>query len=171
MASSKTEKQFIEAYDVLADKLYRHCYFRVFNPDLSKDLVQEAFIRTWNYLSQGKEIKSFKPFLYRVVDNLIVDNSRKRKTVSLDLLKEKGVEPRLSFDEGRLQEIIDAKEAVRFVSELPEDYRQVIVMRYIDDLQVKEIAKISGETENAISVRLHRGLKKLNEILKNHEQA
>ncbi|MBI4101721.1 MAG: RNA polymerase sigma factor [Candidatus Nealsonbacteria bacterium] len=163
-----TESQFIESYDSYADSLFRHCYLRVFDRDLSRDLVQEAFIRVWNYLAEGKEIRNFKPFLYQVVDNLIIDNSRKRKTVSLDLLQERGVEPRLDVEAGRFEKLIDAKRASEIIVQLEEPYRQVLLLRYLDDLSVKEIAKICGETENNISVRIHRGLKKLNEIL-DHE--
>lgn len=163
-----TESQFIKSYDSYADPLFRHCYLRVFDKDLARDLVQEAFIRVWNYLAEGKEIRNFKSFLYRVVDNLIIDNSRKRRTISLDLLQEKGVEPRLDVEAGRFEKLIDAKRASEIIVRLEEPYRQVILLRYLDDLPVKEIAKICGETENNISVRIHRGLKKLNEIL-DHE--
>lgn len=160
-----TESQFIASYDSYADSLFRHCYLRVFDKDLAKDLVQEAFIRVWNYLAEGKEIRNFKSFLYQVADNLIIDNSRKRKTISLDLLKEKGVEPRLSTEDGKLDKLIDAKRAAEIISLLEEPYRQVILFRYLDDLSVKEIARICGEKENNISVRIHRGLKKLEEIV------
>ena len=53
------EKEFLDAYQQYADAIYRHCFFRVYNRDLAQDLTQETFIKTWKYISEGKEIKNF----------------------------------------------------------------------------------------------------------------
>ncbi|KKW19080.1 MAG: RNA polymerase, sigma-24 subunit, ECF subfamily [Candidatus Adlerbacteria bacterium GW2011_GWC1_50_9] len=60
--------------------------------------------------------------------------------------------------------------ALEALQKLPEPYREAIVLRYIDQLSPGEIADIVGESENAVSVRIHRGLKKLRAILEpDHE--
>jgi RNA polymerase sigma factor (sigma-70 family) len=59
----------------------------------------------------------------------------------------------------------DGKRALAKLTELPDTYREVLVMRYVEGLSPSEIAKEIGETENAVSVRIHRGLKKLRALL------
>lgn len=88
--------------------LNKHSYFKLGNRSQSTDLVQDTFIKTWSYLVKGGKIEVMKAFLYHVLNNLIVDEYRKRKTVSLDLLLEKGIEPR-SKDFDQLISIIDSK--------------------------------------------------------------
>lgn len=158
------DKQFIKAYDDFADAIFRYCFLRVSGRELAQDITQETFLRVWNYLAEGKNVKNFRPFLYRVATNLIIDEFRKKKPVSLDAMKEDGVDIRLS-NEKDLNELIDANDAVRVTAKLEDKYREIIILRYLDGFSVKEIAEIVQESENVVSVRLHRGLKKLKEIL------
>ncbi len=102
-----------------------------------------------------------KAFLYHVLNNLIVDEYRKRKTTSLDTLLEKGFEPVVDDSSKRLMNILDGKAATLLISELPEMYRKVMKMKYIQDLSIKEISLIIGQSKNATTVQLHRGLEKL----------
>jgi RNA polymerase sigma-70 factor (ECF subfamily) len=60
---------------------------------------------------------------------------------------------------------VEARNALAAMKELDDKSREVITMRFVDDLGPQEIAAITGESDNVISVRLHRGLKKLKEIL------
>lgn len=166
MSEEKTQK-FLAAYDDFADAIFRYCYFRVFDRELANDFVQETFLRIWGYLEKGGEIQNFRVFLYKTATNLIIDYKRKKRAVSLDLMQEKGVLPRQD-NTLRFLERIDAKNAVQRISELPPHYREVVTMRYVEELAVKEIAEILGETENNISVRIHRGLEALRKIL-NHD--
>lgn len=158
------EAQFIAAYDAYADAIFRYCFYRTYNRERAKDLMQEAFTRSWEYIASGKEVKNIRAFLYRVANNLIIDESRKKKMLSLDELHEQGFEP--SYEErGRLELLADAKHAKELLSALDEKQRDVILMRYVDDLTPKEIAEILGESENIVSVRLHRALKKVKTLI------
>ena len=103
------EKEFLEAYEKYADALFRYCYFRLSDEEKAKDVVQDTFLKTWDYIAQGKSITEMSAFLYRVARNCIVDQYRKRKTTSLDRLQEKGFEPRLDT-RGRLETEIEARE-------------------------------------------------------------
>lgn len=157
----KHEAEFLAAHDEHADALFRHCLLRVRDRDIAKDIVQEAFSRTWLYMSEGKKIEYIRAFLYRVANNLIVDGSRRKKSSSLDsMMDEDGFEP---ADES-IRPAIDTpalKEALKLLDELDENYRTVITMRYMDELTPKEIARALGVTENVVSVRIHRGIERL----------
>ncbi len=137
-----------------------HAYFKTNNRDTSEDLVQDTFLKTWAYLVKGGRIDLMKAFLYHVLNNLVIDEYRKGKTVSLDLLIEKGYEPTTGFS-SRLFDILDGETAVLLIAQLPERYKKVVHMRYVEDLSLAEIALCTGQTKNAIAVQVHRGLEKL----------
>lgn len=162
-------------YEENADALFRHCSFRISNHERALELTQETFMKTWDVTAQGKEIKNYRAFLFRVLNNLIIDEYRKKKSSSLDSLLEKEGVHEGTFDDlqtGSLEEELDKLELglqgellKKALQELPESYRSVVVMRYIDELRPKEIAVILKESENTVSVRINRGLQKLRELL------
>lgn len=169
MYIARMEKKFLEAYEQYADAIFRHCYFRVSDEERAKDIMQDAFLKTWGYIAEGKEIKNMRAFLYRVANNLIVDYYRKRKPdSSVEDLQEKGVEIRHNTKEV-LESHIAAKEVLEVISQLEPKYRDAFLMRYVDELSVKEIADVLDEAENTVSVHIHRATKQARQLL-NHEQ-
>ncbi|MEK7608694.1 MAG: sigma-70 family RNA polymerase sigma factor [Patescibacteria group bacterium] len=101
-----------------------------------------------------------RAFLYHILNHLVVDEYRKRKTTSLDLLLEKGFE--LGVDHSKnLFDVMDGETAVLLIQRLPEKYRRVMRMRYIQDLSLAEMSLITGQSKNAMAVQAHRGLEKL----------
>jgi RNA polymerase sigma-70 factor, ECF subfamily len=161
------EERFLKAFDEYNDALFRHAFLRVSNREKAVDLVHDTFTKVWAYIRGGYEIDNFRPFLYKVLNNLIIDQYRKRKEFSLDaMLEEEGV------DEGSFEDLtesntealaatIDGRRAFELLTELPDQYREVILYRFVDQLGPREISELIEETENVVSVRLHRGLKLL----------
>lgn len=159
-------EEFVKAYDEWSDAIFRHCWFKIGDREKAKDLMQETFTKSWQYISQGTKVNNLRSFLYRVANNLIIDEYRKKKELSLDRLMVDGFEP--GFDElSSAEHRMDAKFVLEVINKLDEKYSEVILMRYIDELSPKEIADATGESENNVSVRIHRGLKQLKEILNN----
>lgn len=159
------EAEFLKAYDDHADGLFRHVLLRVRDREVAKDIVQEAFSRTWLYLSQGKKVDYIRAFLYRVGNNLIVDGARRKKSTSLDaMIDDDGYEP---IDESirDFAEKPQAREAMKMLGGLDEIYRTAITMRYIDELSPREIAAKLGVSENVVSVRIHRGIERLSKLM------
>ena len=160
------KQEFLEAYDQYADAIFRYCLIRVYDREKARDLVQDVFIRAWDYIISGKEIENWKPFLFRIATNLIIDNVRKKQDViSLETLMETG------FDAGKdersnVDNYIDGQKIIAAINDLGEIYRVPVYMRYVEDLSPKDIAKVTGESENVISVRIHRGLYQLKRMLK-----
>ena len=140
--------------------LNSHAFFKVHDHVLSEDLVQDTFLKTWSYLVKGGQIDVMKAFLYHVLNNLIIDEYRKHKTTSLDALIEKGFEPK-DNDSERTFNMIDGKAALILIQRLPVTYQKVMRMRFVQDLSLKEISLITGQTKNTIAVQVHRGLARL----------
>ncbi len=162
----KTEEFFLKGYNDYSDAIFRHISFRVFDRDRAKDILQDTFSRTWEYLSKGRQIDNLRAFLYRVANNLIIDESKKETHASLeDIVEAGGQFENIVKTEEALSISLEYKETVGLLKRLDEDYRKVVVMRYIEELSVKEIAQILGVSENLVSVRLNRAFNKLRNLL------
>lgn len=175
--SESQENRFLEAFDEFADALFRHAMYRLSDRERAIEIVHDTFTKAWTYIRGGHEVDSFRPFLYKVLNNLIIDEYRRAGELSLDaLLEEEGTDEGSFMDlqEGSLEELtfsLDAKAASELLSDLPQHYREVLVLRYIDGLGPKEIGVLIEESENVVSVRIHRGLKHLRDVIKASEEA
>ncbi len=163
------QQKFIEAYDAHADAIFRYCYYRLFDREKAKDCVQEAYSRVWRYLSEGHQIDNIRAFIYKTANHIIIDESRKKKAVSLNQLMEKGYTPK-SDPRQRTADYLEGKELIEVVKTLDKKYRDALLLKYVDDLSTKEIAFVLNETENNVYVRLSRGLKKVKAVLKEKEK-
>lgn len=151
------------AHEDYGKKLNSYAFLRLNNRVTSEDLVQDTFRKTWSYLLRGGRVDIMKSFLYHILKDLIIDEYRKRKTVSLDALMEKGFEA--SQDNSQeLMNVLDGKRAIILISQLPKKYQKIMRMRYVQDLSLKEMSLISGELKATLAVQLHRGLLKLKEL-------
>lgn len=161
--SSKQEgirDEMSHAYGDYEAGLLRRALYKTNNREMSQDLVQTTFLKTLVYLQKGGKIELMRSFLNHILGDLIVDEYRKNKISSLDKLQEKGFEPG-SNEHQRDIDFLDGKEIILLIPQLPPKYEQVIRLRYLKGLSLKEIASITGQSENTVAVQAHRGLKKL----------
>lgn len=164
----QSEQQTIltAAHHAFAKGLNAHAFFKLNDHALGEDMVQDTFLKTWHYLVKEGKIEIMRAFLYHILNNLITDEYRKRKTSSLDVLIEKGFEP--STDpRNHLINMLDGKSALLLIPLLPKAYQKIIRMRYIQDLSLTEMSLITGQSKNAMAVQVHRGLAKLRLLYKN----
>jgi len=164
---------FREAFERHSDELFRHASLRLSDRDRALELTQECFLRALGYAQRGEEIREMRPFLFRTLRHLIIDEYRKSKSFSLDAMvgdDEGGqIDALLPRDDTNTLEAamdrFDSARAVEAIRELPDLYREVLTMRYVNDLTIPEIAELIEESQNVVSVRLHRGLKRLRTLL------
>lgn len=158
--NKKCEEILTSAHQDFEKKLSVYAFFKTHDHAISQDLVQDTFIKTWKYLVKGGDIVTMKAFLYHILNNLIIDEYRKKKTSSLDLLLEKGYEPGVN-DSDRLFDFLDGKALILLINKLPPKYQKVINMKYVQFLSLEEMALILGKSKNNVAVTAHRGLEKL----------
>ncbi len=165
------DADFAEAYEKYAGAIFRHCAYRCFDRERAKELMQEVFLRAWDYLVSGNNIDNVQAFLYKTANNILIDEARramKRKTVSFEDMAEDGFD--IAGEDGRDQgRIFDAKVIAEILYEMEEPYRTAMILRYIDELKPREIAALLDETANVVSVRLHRGVHMLRDLLSEYE--
>ena len=170
-------RTFSEAFEAYSDELFRHCMVRLSDRERALELTQECFMRTWEYIQKGQEVREVRPFLYRTLRHLIIDEYRKKKSVSLEALasaREAKPEDLLPPDDSNTLEAalerFEGKRVLAGLEQLPDLYREALMLRYVEGLTPVEIAKVIGESENVVSVRVHRALKKLRDILDHETQ-
>jgi RNA polymerase sigma-70 factor (ECF subfamily) len=172
------EQQFRDAFERHSDELFRHCSMRISDRERALELTQDAFLRAWEYSQKARQkgsedIREWRPFLYRILRNLIIDEYRKSKTQSLEAMVEGteggDIEALMPADESNTLEAamerFDGRRALSQLKKLPDLYREALTLRYVDGFSPKEIALVLDESENTVSVRIHRGLKKLHDKL------
>lgn len=151
------------AYGDNKDNLLRRALYKTSNQEVSKDLVQTTFLKTLLYLQKGGKVELMRSFLNHILADLIVDEYRKNKTLSLDSLLEKGFEPDYTDFEKNI-DMLDGKSLALLIPQLPQKYEIVIRLRYLEGLSLKEIGVITSQSENTVAVQVHRGLAKLKEL-------
>ena len=164
MNDSKKEK-FASIYTEYYERLLRYAYFRVSNLAVAEELVQETFLKTWEYMNKtDKEVLDFKNFLYRVIKNLIIDfyKQKTKKELSIEEVNQRELQIIL-----KLEDVIDNKlkhkKIIDSIYKLEKKYKDVIVYRYIEEQSIEDICQRTGLSPNYVSVIIYKGMT----ILKN----
>ena len=154
------------AFDVLLSRykssLYSYIFFIVHNKDLAEDIFQETFVKVIMTIKQGRYVENgkFKAWITRIAHNLIIDNYRQERSkniisndeVEVDLFNNiKLCEGTIEDNMVRHQVLLDVK---KLVQHLPDNQREVLEMRYYQDLSFKEIADITGVSINTALGRM-----------------
>jgi RNA polymerase sigma-70 factor (ECF subfamily) len=162
MDQDAAKAYFLETYDAHADEIFRFCVMKVSNKEKAQDLTQETFMRFWQAIRTGETIRQDRAFLYTLARNLVIDWYRKKKETSLDAIQEEGVD---FMGEGRadVERTAEMNEVLAVINDLDEKSRDVILLRYVEGWTPQEIGDLHGESANAVSVRLNRAIKKVQE--------
>ncbi len=152
------------------------------SPQIAEDVVQEAFVRVVQSAAEFKHEARFLTWIYTIVRNLCIDQMRKnalRKHASLDesrggeegegpTLGEKIADPNAATERAATGTELKERIAVA-VDKLPDDQREVFLMREVANLPFKEIAEITGVPENTVKSRMRYALERLQEALQEYE--
>lgn len=142
------------------DKIYRYCYFKVGNSTLAEDLAQETFLKYFaqnSYIEHGKKLA----YLYTIARNLCLDAFRKKQPEELtDVIPD----AENSFE--RLELNIAIRQALKT---LPEQERELLLFRYVNELSVGEIAVVTGFSRFTVYRRTNSALASLKALLKEED--
>ena len=140
------------------DKIYRYCYFKMYDDQIAQDITQETFLR---FCKQGLNLGSDKelPYLYTIAKNLCIDHFRRRTVESLEEITEEVIDD-------PTEDLISNLTLRMTISKLPEDEQELIFLRYVNEISITAICKITGLSRFAVYRRLSKSLKWLKEELK-----
>lgn len=166
---------FGELYNRYIEKIYRFVFFKIGNRADAEDVTSDIFLKAWNYLRDKDRapVEHFRGFIYQVARNTIIDWYRagaKRAESALELAENLPMPGKSAEDLGPPAQSLgghDLAEIFRAMKKMKHEYQEVILLRYIEEMSVGEIADITGKGPVNIRVTLHRAIKKLRELL-NH---
>jgi len=147
---------FGELYIIHVEKIYRYVFYQVKSKTVAEDITEEVFLKAWRAISscRGKE-KSFSSWLYRIAHNQIIDEFRRRKRHPSLLIET--VESITDTTNG-VEKYLEQQELLGVIDYLPSNQRQVIILKFIEGLDNREIANIMGKSEGAIRIMQMRAL-------------
>lgn len=170
------QEAFGEIVELFKDKVFQLCYRMLGNRHEAEDIAQEAFVRAYVNIHSFNQGRKFSTWLYRIATNLCIDRIRKKKpdyfldaelagTEGLTMYSQiaaEGKSPDSEVETMELQEIVQ-----REILRLPDKYRVVIVLRYIDDLSLNEISEVLEMPLGTVKTRIHRAREALRKQLNN----
>lgn len=133
-------------------------------PEDAEEVAHDAFIKAFESLKQFKNESKFTTWFYRIVVNMAISRVRKKK---LDTQEISPGHERVAGDSSNAFEIKDRMDMLHAaLAQMSADDRMIITLYYLDELEMDEVAEISGFDKNNLKVKLHRARKRLGEILK-----
>jgi RNA polymerase sigma-70 factor (ECF subfamily) len=152
-------------YKHYVPQIYRFVFFKVSKKQIAEDLTHEIFLSAWQNIKNYKQRQfPISSWLYQIARNRVIDYYRTdKKNISIDTedFKEDDVgfyeqkDPDISFNTEKIKELI------KF---LKPEYQDVIIMRYVEDLDSQEIASAMNKSEGAIRLIQHRAINNLKEL-------
>lgn len=151
---------YAQLYDEYYQRIRRYIYFKVPRSEDADELTSEVFLRGWEYGTSSR-VENAGALFYRIARNIIADFYRSREEV--EELKDQ----RVASSEDAAQDLMIKEEHAQLMNlmrRLKEEYQDVLVMRFLDEMSVKEISIVLEKTPNNVRVLLHRAKKSLQEL-------
>ncbi|MFC4354819.1 RNA polymerase sigma factor SigW [Chryseomicrobium palamuruense] len=157
---------YAEIVDLYQSRLYHVCYRMLGNKHEAEDITQEAFLRAYINLHTFDQKRKFSTWIFRIATNLCIDRIRKKKpdyhldaqvpgTDGLDMYSQIAASEELPVEQLEKMEI---QERLQYeISRLPDKYRSVIVLKYMEELPLQEISEILDLPLGTVKTRIHRG--------------
>ena len=156
-------------FDVLvkryADHIFNFIHQYIKDEGKAEDLTQDVFFRVWKHLKKFDTKRKFKVWIFQIARNAVIDYLRKRKELKFsDLETDDGENAIMDIkDEGEnMNDALERKETKeeveRILQELSPAHRSVLILHYQDDLNFREIAEVTGASENTVRSRHRRAL-------------
>lgn len=152
------------------DWVRRICYRMTGNEDEAEELTQETFIRVFLHIDRFDRSRRFSSWIYRIATNVTIDYLRKKRfecslDAQIDGMNGKTLYCRLATADPLPEHRLIVKEQAVFIQEavsgLAPKYRTAIILKYFDDLSIKEISRLLNVPQDTVKTRIFRGRKKL----------
>lgn len=154
-------KAFEDLINIYFDRLYKEAYLRCKHEEDAKEIVQETIYKAYKSIKKLKEPKYFKTWLSRILIN--VANDYMRENGMIDLVHEEIDYIKEVHKDNQVEIKIDLYNAI---DELEDKYKDVIILRYVDDLKIEEISKILERPVNTIKTHIRKAIKDMKNLLK-----
>ena len=170
---NKDKEAFGEFYDLYISRIYRFIFFKVNSVSDDQDLSSEVFLKLWQYLRDGKKIENLNALIYMIARNSVIDfyRQKSRKDGKEELIEEKHLSQVVNKDDDLAHKQAISTEVqtmLQGLEKLKDEYKEVIVLRYLDELSITEISDVLNKTKGSVRVLIHRALNVLKQSV-DHE--
>lgn len=157
-------KSFGQLYDIFVQPIYRYVYYRIGRSE-AEDLTEMIFLKTWEHIGKYRRGESsFSSWIFRIAHNVVVDYYRGSKTT--DELPDDIEDSRPAVKADTMARLAVTSEILsEALKKLKDQYRQVIILKYVNDLSNEEIAEIMGKSQTALRILQFRALRQLKTML------
>lgn len=159
----KDADAFAAIYDEYVDAIYRFIYFKVARHEDAEDITSAVFMKLWDYVAEKKHsVNNLRALLYSIARTKIVDFYRQRSQADTFLDEDEVLKIRDDRQQSLLERVAvqsDIENLEHILRKLKSEYREVILLHYVEELSTAEIAKILDKTRGAVRVLLHRAIK------------
>lgn len=155
---------FGELYDAFVDQIYRYIYYRV-GAEEAEDLTELVFLKTWeNIKKYHADGGSFSSWIFRIAHNIVIDHYRSQNGDGKlhENIKDHRIE---AYTQHRAHRHFDQTLLQDAMKELKGHYRQIIILKYVNELSYDEIETIMNRSQAALRILQFRALKSLRKIL------
>ena len=160
-AKDGDETAMSEIYDFYKDYVLRSSFLMLRNREEAEDVSENVFLKTFTHMNSFDIERDFKPWLSRIILNESRNYLRKYRNNSSTKIDE---EQQISNFNLPNEKVIDLKTSI---NKLSTGDRELVTLRFYQELTIEEISKILKIQKNTVKVRIHRAMKKLKEYLKN----
>jgi RNA polymerase sigma-70 factor (ECF subfamily) len=163
------DREFTELYRTHLRDVYSYAYYRIGNHHDAEDLTEQTFLQAYRHFERAMRESNgrpLRPWLIRIAHNLAANYYRDRSRRPQTNLEDAEVISSLHPTEEVVEEREEVQEVLAGVSNLPDDRREALIMRFALGMDNREIARALGRSEGATKVLIHRAIKQLEEGLK-----
>ncbi len=158
-------QSFSQLLDLYAKRCYGYFYRLTGNRDVSDDLLSDLFVKLVKDISSFKN-GSFDSWIFRIASNVFYDHLRTRQRVKKTLEAKRSIEEtKVSGDPGSSSNTEQIDDLQRQLAKLDDDTRELIMLRFYSGASFRELAAMRVESIGTILSKVHRGLKKLRELM------
>ena len=165
----RLDRDFSDLYRAHLRDVYSYAYYRIGNHHDAEDLTEQTFLQAYRHFDRAQresDGRPLRPWLIRIAHNLAANYYRDRSRRPLTQLEDATVLTALHGTEEMVEGREEVKEVLAGVSNLPDDRREALIMRFALDMDNREIARALGRSEGATKVLLHRAIRQLEQELK-----
>ena len=164
----RLDRDFTELYRAHLRDVYSYAYYRIGNHHDAEDLTEQTFLQAYRHFERAQRESNgrpLRPWLIRIAHNLAANYYRDRSRRPLTQLEDAAVLSAPRGTEEMVEGLEEVKEVLQGVSNLPDDRREALIMRFALDMDNREIARALGRSEGATKVLIHRAIKQLEQGL------
>jgi RNA polymerase sigma-70 factor, ECF subfamily len=168
----RLDRDFSELYRTHLRDVYSYAYYRVGNHHDAEDLTEQTFLQAYRHFARAQRESNgrpLRPWLIRIAHNLAANYYRDRSRRPVTQLEDATVLTAPHGTEQMVEEREEVKEVLAGVSNLPDDRREALIMRFALGMDNREIARALGRSEGATKVLIHRAIRQLQEALEEGE--